>query len=207
MADDSPDPDAVFRTALIVELGLGVLAMLLGWLTQVDVRQWIPSLVWDNAGELVGASLGGMAAAIPMLILIWLLEKIDWEPIRELHALERLPIISSLLRLRPVELIAVSFAAGVGEELLLRGWLMGWLIGPLDSASLATILLGWGVSSIAFGLMHPITPAYAVIATGMGLYLGGLLLITGNLLVPIFAHAAYDAAHLLLAKSEHGRSS
>jgi membrane protease YdiL (CAAX protease family) len=45
---------------------------------------------------------------------------------------------------------------------------------------------------VLFGLLHPITPTYAVLAALMGAYLGGVWLASGNLLVPIVAHALYD---------------
>jgi membrane protease YdiL (CAAX protease family) len=43
-----------------------------------------------------------------------------------------------------------------------------------------------------FGLLHFITPSYALFAGLTGLYLGGLWILTRNLLVPITAHGAYD---------------
>lgn len=199
-------PDSVFLTAISIEMGLGLLALLLGWMTGVDPRQWIPRL---EAGQWAAIGQGlaiGAAAAIPILIAIELIERIDWEPIRQLKELEHLPIVSALLRLSWLELIAISIAAGVGEELLLRGWLMAWISGPLDEASPSIVLGALATSSIVFGLMHLITPTYAVIATFIGFYLGALALWTGNLLVPIAAHAVYDAVHLLLAKRHQQKS-
>ena len=46
--------------------------------------------------------------------------------------------------------------------------------------------------------MHPITKLYVVLAALMGVYFGVLMLWSGNLLVPIAAHAAYDAVQLIL---------
>ncbi|MGV3483622.1 MAG: CPBP family intramembrane glutamic endopeptidase [Planctomycetaceae bacterium] len=199
--------DSVFVTAVAIEMGLGVVALVLGWLTGVDPRQWIPRMEPDQwQGISTGLAIGA-AAAVPMLIAIELVERIDVEPIRRLKELETLPIVASLLRLSNFELIAISVAAGVGEELLLRGWLMAWISGPLEVADPVTILGALLVSSVAFGLLHLITPTYAVIATFIGIYLGGLVLWTGNLLVPITAHAVYDAIHLLLFKRQQQRTS
>jgi uncharacterized protein len=44
---------------------------------------------------------------------------------------------------------------------------------------------------------HWITRTYALLAALVGLYLGGLWLWTGNLLVPIVAHALYDFVALI----------
>ena len=46
--------------------------------------------------------------------------------------------------------------------------------------------------AIVFGLLHAVNAAYAVLAALMGLYLGWLWMATGNLAVPIVAHAVYD---------------
>jgi uncharacterized protein len=196
-------PDSVFWTAIAVELGLGVVALALGWVTNVDVRQWIPRPESGQLGNILGGVGLGLLASIPMLIAIELLERIDWEPIRKLKALEDMPAISSLLELNKRELIAISIAAGIGEELLLRGWLMAWLLGPTNEATPLAIAIALIGSAIAFGAMHPITWAYSVIAAVMGLYFGALVFWSGNLLIPIVAHAAYDAVHLLLAKRQH----
>jgi uncharacterized protein len=196
-------PDSVFWTAIAVELGLGVIALALGWMTEVDVRQWIPRPEPGQLGQIFSGLGWGLLAAVPMLVAMELLERVDWEPIRKLKMLEDMPAISSLLSLNRQELIAISIAAGIGEELLLRGWLMAWLLGPVNEATPFTIAIALVGSSIAFGAMHPITWTYSVIAAIMGLYFGALVFWSGNLLVPIMAHAAYDAVHLLMAKHQH----
>ena len=48
-----------------------------------------------------------------------------------------------------------------------------------------------------FGLMHFITPTYAVLATLMGAYLGLVWQWTGNLLAVVLMHALYDFLVLL----------
>jgi len=201
--DDSPD--SVFWTAIGVELGLGVIAVGLGWLTGVDVRQWIPMIELGQTADIWGGLAIGTAAAIPMLIGIELLERVEWEPIRNLKTFEELPVVSTLLSLSAVELVAIALAAGVGEELLVRGWLMAWICGPLASATPLAIGLGLVASSVAFGLMHPFSKTYVVLTSIIGLYLGALVLWTGNLLVPIAAHTVYDAVHMLLAKRQRQR--
>ena len=48
------------------------------------------------------------------------------------------------------------------------------------------------LASLLFGLAHAITRTYVVLATVFGIYLGWLWTASGNLLVPIVAHALYD---------------
>jgi membrane protease YdiL (CAAX protease family) len=89
----------------------------------------------------------------------------------------------------------LSLIAGIAEEALFRG---------LAQAELAAHL-GWPagivLASVLFGLAHPISRTYVAIAALMGLYLGGLYLVTGNLAVPIVVHAVYDWGAFLLLRS------
>ena len=48
------------------------------------------------------------------------------------------------------------------------------------------------IASLLFGVAHALTPAYFVLATLIGFYLGGLYIATGNLLVPVLVHFLYD---------------
>ena len=81
---------------------------------------------------------------------------------------------------------AISLIGGFGEELLFRGVVQAGLGHWLGTVP------GWVLASVLFGLVHCITPAYAVIAALVGAYLGGLWLWSGNLLAPIVTHAVYD---------------
>lgn len=79
------------------------------------------------------------------------------------------------------QIVAVSVAAGVGEELFFRGWLQA--------------IVGWWPAALAFGAAHVAGArmlALGVWATGMGLVMGGLTLVTGGLLASMTAHACYD---------------
>jgi membrane protease YdiL (CAAX protease family) len=53
-------------------------------------------------------------------------------------------------------------------------------------------LIGLVGASLLFGVLHWLTLTYAILATLIGLYLGGAWMATGNLLVPALVHAAYD---------------
>ena len=200
-------PDEVFLTAVLFESALAVLAIFLGWAIGPSARDLVPELHPEQLWPLLSGLGLGLLAAIPILILIELIRRIPWEPIAELERLTDEGMIKTLLRLGPAELIVISICAGIGEELLFRGWLMYWLVDGLSIAAPqadATIVLivALVVSSLVFGFFHPITRLYIFLAALMGLYFGGLVIWTGNLLVPITAHAAYDAAQLLLARRE-----
>ena len=68
------------------------------------------------------------------------------------------------------------------------------------------VWIALAVASALFGLLHPMNSAYILLASIMGLLFGGLWIATGNLLVPILAHALYDFLALVwLVKIESPR--
>ena len=88
------------------------------------------------------------------------------------------------------EIALVSFSAGVGEEMLFRG-----VVQPAIGSWLG---LPWGlvIASLLFGLFHPISVTYMIIAAILGLYLGAVMFAGGNLISVIVVHALYDFAAL-----------
>jgi membrane protease YdiL (CAAX protease family) len=78
--------------------------------------------------------------------------------------------------------------AGVSEELLFRGVIQPWIESSWGMAA------GLIVSNIVFGLVHAVTPLYALLAALVGIYLGLSLDYGGdrNLLTPIIIHGGYD---------------
>ena len=103
------------------------------------------------------------------------------------------------------QLAIISALAGLGEETLFRGVVQ---VGVAQGiAGPHGVWLGLLVAAILFGLLHLITPMYAILAGLIGLYLGGLWLLTGNLLTPITTHAAYDflaLVYLVRVKARRG---
>ena len=81
------------------------------------------------------------------------------------------------------DLCFIAACAGIAEELLFRGVIQ--------------VKLGIVGASIIFGLLHFITPAYFVIATIMGFYLGILYQYYDSLLIPIQLHFIYDLGALI----------
>ena len=195
-------PDEVFLTAVLFESALAGLALLLGWMLGPSARAMVPEFNPAELWPILMGVLYGCLAAIPILLVVELIRRIPWEPVRELERLTDDGMIKVLLQLRPTELIVISICAGIGEELLFRGWMMYWLAegASMGAAAPTPIAIGAAliVSSIVFGLFHPITRLYVVLAALMGLYFGALVIYTENLLVPIAAHATYDAVQLIM---------
>lgn len=95
------------------------------------------------------------------------------------------------------ELALLAAIAGISEEVLFRG---------VVQVAVARVLAEPGallVTSVLFGLAHFATRAYAVLAAGMGLYLGALFLVQGSLLAPIITHALYDFVALVAVARQY----
>jgi uncharacterized protein len=164
--------------AVIVEGGLIVLALGLSWMLDVPLGH---ALVWNAE-----AVIWGVLATLPLCLLFGILY---WKPVGPYRGVKDFLLESlgpSIAACRWYELLLVAALAGIGEELLFRGVVqMG-----LERWGLGTSLI---VSNIIFALCHAITVTYAVLAFGMGLFLGLLLVfVNGSLLAPMLTHGLYD---------------
>ncbi len=176
-------PRRLVTLALAFEGGLAVIAWVVGSLIGIDPLQQI-TLTWQAAGW-------GLLASLPMALVLFLVPRSSWPPLRNLDQVAQDLIVPIFERCNPVELALIAAFAGLGEEMLFRGLIQPAL--ALAVGSVPALLL----TSLAFGALHPITRAYVVLAALIGIYLGILQLITGNLLVPIIAHAVYDFVALI----------
>ena len=86
----------------------------------------------------------------------------------------------------PAVLILLSLLAGVGEELLFRGAIQGWLMTKTDPV---TAVLA---ASVLFGLVHYVSFTYFLVATGLGMVLGAAYLLSESLALVMVWHALYD---------------
>lgn len=170
--------------AIGVEGTLGVFAWVLGSL--VGPAPW-KDWRWDSRDAALGVAASGPLLALLALLLRWPIG-----PLRRIERFSRRILAPMFSPCSVAELTLVAVMAGVGEEMFFRGFLQGFLaqhIGAWWALALASVL---------FGLLHTITPAYALMAALMGAYLGWLWMLTGDLLVPIIAHAVYDLAALVV---------
>ncbi|XZE53767.1 CPBP family intramembrane glutamic endopeptidase [Planctomycetaceae bacterium SH139] len=190
-------PEGFLRVAILMELGLGLVALVLGVIFGPDPRELVPD--WFDYLGLGSGLLWGVLAAVPMVLAVQLLEKLPLKAIRDLQKVTEERVIGLMLHLRNSELAIVSMCAGVGEEMLFRGWLFMGLAGAVTDWDTSSLAIAVVFSSVAFGLAHPISPAYIVVTGLMGIYFAMLLIWSENLLVPIVAHAVYDFVELVLA--------
>ncbi len=104
----------------------------------------------------------------------------------------------ALAECRLFDLLLLAALAGVSEELVFRGAIEGWLL-RYD------IVAAMIVTNVLFGLMHPITLVYFLMAAGFGFYFSVLanLGTERNLTAPIVAHTVYDFAGFLMVARDY----
>lgn len=178
-----PDRDVIIVLIVFFEAGLAPFALLLGWIfghPPLEQFQWRV------------ADLGfGILASLPMIGAVIALLRWPFGPFQKIRKLCDDEVIPLLAGSDWYELVMIALSAGVGEEMLFRGVIqtsfVSWLARPV---------LGLVLASLIFGLLHPVSVAYIVVATVLGIYLGWILILNGNLLTVIVAHALYDMAAL-----------
>ena len=173
-----------FLTAAILFEGslIGV-ASALGWSLGVDP---LAHFACDSRG------LGfGLAATVPMFCLFLMAYRFPLGPFRKIKHFLLEALGPSLVACRWYDLLLVALVAGIGEELLFRG-----VLHPK---------IGIVGSNILFGLVHFVTPVYALTAGLIGAFLGWLLDVSDNLLAPILTHGLYDFLAFLVVAREFRR--
>ncbi len=195
MIEDQPESSrGITRLTLLVEFGLAAAALILGGLfgklplDQLDLSQ---SAVRKN---LLAIALG-VVATLPMLAILPYTQRSQFPPIVRLRKLVDDFIAPLFAGTTILQLALISFAAGVGEELFFRAFLQQSLAVGIGQPH--GVWIGLIIASLIFGACHWLTTTYAVLATGIGIYMGLLLIATDNLIVPIVAHGLYDFVALL----------
>jgi len=170
--------------ALACEIGLGVAALGVGQM----VGFWpLERFAWS------ALALGqGLLATVPLVIAMWLVTRWPVGPLKPLQDLVRDLIVPIFAGVPKWQLAVISLAAGWGEELLFRGLIQAGAEVQSESTWFAV-----AVASAIFGLAHPLSTAYVVMAAAIGAYLGWLFVATDNLLPAMLTHAAYDFVALV----------
>ena len=191
MTEKLSPPTSFPLQAALFEASLVFLAVLLGWLLGQSPLETL---------RVNPLAIGvGILAVLPLLGLLLACEYVTWRPVQEVRRVLDDLVVPLFKNCSWVDLAAISLLAGLGEEMLFRGVLQAALVqwsGDFLPHSPAGAMVGDWMALVAvailFGLLHAVNAAYAVLATWMGLYLGWLWMATGNLAVPMVAHAVYD---------------
>jgi membrane protease YdiL (CAAX protease family) len=179
---DPPGRDVILIFAVFFEGGLAPFSIFLGWLFGYPP---LAHFEWN-----VRDALLGVGAAMPLVLVFLAIMRWPIGPFRRFQKFCDDEVIPLFAKSYWSEIALVSIAAGVGEEMLFRGFLQASLCAWLGTP--------WGlaISSLVFGLLHPLSIIYVVIAGCIGLYLGTTWIVNGNLLTVMVTHAVYDFAAL-----------
>jgi len=170
-----------FKTACVFEASLIIVALLLGWIADID-----PFAMLSFSEPAIAI---GIIGTVPLVLLFLALEYLPQKSLVDIKDLLLRTLAPSLHQHDWADLLVLAIIAGVSEELLFRGVIQPWI-----SASWG-IAAGLYVSNIIFGLVHAVTPLYAVLVTVVGVYLSISMDMGGgdsNLLIPIIIHSLYD---------------
>ena len=169
---------ALLLITIFVEGGLFLLGLILMRFSRLEL--------WSRFDFSWGATVYALLLCIPMVMMLFFFDRSNWEPMtrfrREID--EKITPIFVYSKLPDLALIALF--AGVGEELFFRGWLQSVLTGKFEA------WLGILIASAIFGLAHYLSLTYAIYAGLIGLYLGVIYQVSGNLYIVMVIHALYD---------------
>jgi uncharacterized protein len=183
--DDHPKRAIVILLAVFFEFALAPISLVFGWLVG---HPPLARFSWS-----MEAALWGVAATVPLVLLFLAMLRWPIGPLARVKKFCDLEVVPLLAESTWSEIGLISVAAGVGEEMLFRGVLQEWVTHWFGAA--------WGLAlaSLIFGLTHPISVAYMVLAAFLGVYLGVIFsaqVLGGNLLTVMVTHALYDFAAL-----------
>jgi membrane protease YdiL (CAAX protease family) len=178
MAEDFSGRRRIVWLGIGFEGGLGLLAWGVGWLVG---QPPLERFHWDWRDAALG-----MLASLPLLGLFLICIRWPVGPLARIKEFSDEVIREWFAPCTLFDLGLISLLAGIGEEMLFRG--------VLQASFQQWIGIWWSLAatSLLFGLLHPITPAYVVLAALMGAYLGWLQIIMDNLLGVMITHALYD---------------
>jgi uncharacterized protein len=172
--------DGFYKSACYFEASLILIALFLGWVAGIDP--------FENISFSESAIASGVIGTVPLFLMFLAMEKIQGTPVANIRKMLLNTLGPGLYRYHWTDLLILASIAGISEEILFRGVMQPWLEA---SWGITAGLIG---SNIIFGLVHAVTPLYALLATLVGIYLG-LSLDYGderNLLTPIIIHSFYD---------------
>jgi membrane protease YdiL (CAAX protease family) len=189
--DERPDVDPL-PVGLAVEGALAVIALVLSSLGLYDHRQPLTDV---DSRILKTAAVWGGLGTLPLLAYLAAVHLFPTGLLRSINEFVDVHMKPLFRESTIIELLSLSVMAGICEELLFRWCIQGGIQSAVNG--LNGVALGLTFSSVAFGLCHWVNRTYAIVATIIGFYLGGLMILTGTFLAPAIAHAAFDFLALI----------
>ncbi len=193
---DPDKKDNFFKLACYFEGSLILVAVILGWTAGIDPFAGL------HFSEM--AIVYGIIGTMPLVLLFLALYQLKFDAVRQIRRILNDTLGPNMHRYHWTDLLVLAAIAGISEELLFRGVIQPWME---SSWGMLAGLIG---SNVIFGLVHAVTPLYALLAGLVGIYLGLSLDYGGtrNLLTPMVIHATYDfLAFLVILRNYNGNRS
>ena len=178
-------PAMVMTLATVqVEGGLTVLAIIIAYFAKIPLREMFAVTPF--------AVVLGMLGTLPMFLLCYLVYKLPGKAIEFTRRFMKMMYHDFVRHCSVMQLLLMAILSGIGEELFFRGFLQTtiahWCGGETRGLVIAIV-----ITSILFGLAHPISKLYVFLCFVIGLYLGVIFAWSGNnLIAPILLHAIYN---------------
>lgn len=173
-----------------------------GCVTSALAGQWITGVQFDAEQLSTHVRhehtwIAGVLLTLPMFALLYLERRSGIVWLHDLWDMSCEILGPIVARVTLLELVIVSVFAGVGEELLFRGFLQSWL-------GAHGLLVALVLPNVLFGVLHWISPGYAICTFCIGLYFSCLLQFADsvNLTALMIAHSLYDLVALMFLSHE-----
>ncbi len=195
MQHNTPNHQQFFMAAMF-ELGIGLLAVVLASFAGVHPHETMPKI---TEYKRIGFGLiAGFAVGLGMVIMVHGLEIFRFRWIEDASEIAEKHLRVLLRGCNVWHLVALSLSAGVGEELLFRGWLQGTLVRELEPFGAGGIAFAIFLASLMFGIIHPLSRGYVAVTTILGIILGITAYWSQNIFMAIIGHTVYDAILMIL---------
>jgi uncharacterized protein len=177
--DDFPRAEVLVIIQVFIGVAEALFSLILGWFLGHNPLE---TFKWN-----LHAVLWGVVATIPLILMS--LAMLRW-PVASVEDFFDKEVVPRLERSSWSDLALISLSVSVGDEMLSRGVLLAsfshWFGLPV----------GLGLASMLVALVQPISIQYMVMTGVLGLYLGGVWIVCGNILTVMVAHALYEFAVL-----------
>ena len=187
--------------AILFEGAMALVGALLALLFGLDL--WKAFQTSDMAALFNQIGFGiGLAAGLGLIFTV--MDYIPWSQMKLISEKTKEVINEVLKYSTHFERFLVCLLAGIGEEILFRGFIFVVIFEfwPWGLEFNMNIIVAVIVSSVLFGLGHYISALYFFITGLLGAVFCLVFLWTGSLIAPVVAHALYDFYAMELALKE-----
>jgi membrane protease YdiL (CAAX protease family) len=195
-------PDYFFQWAILFEGGLSILALFIGFLFGLNL--------WSGLFFDVTTVFYIFGLTLPLIVCYFILLWLPFECLKKIDQLICELFQQYMIHFSVWQIAILSIAAGLGEELLFRSLLQSGIYAAVTNGTTNPIGLEFLTDyrlmsvlflvSILFGAAHAVTITYFFLAFIISIYLGVILILTGNIIIPISIHALYDFLVLMFIK-------